>query len=512
MNYHISRKNAFGVLACLMAFVTILSLFIFSRQSLRLDEAQSLWQTSHNAQKILNIIAQDVHVPLYHFILHYWQVFIGNTVFWGRMLSLVFFLASIPAMYALGRRITTTNVSLFATTLYAISPFMNWYGNEIRMYSLLTLLTILSQYFFIGIYRRHDSDSWIGYFLVSLFGIFTHYFFFFILVVQLIFYFMYRTLFQRNALKRFVLVAVLLFIAFSPWLIYVRHLGTISNEAPLLIPPTSVTIFNTLSQFLFGFQNDHLNTILVSLWPITVLLGFLALRKNKWISPDVIYILLSILIPIAAAFIVSVTVLPLFVSRYLILTIPSMYLFISWIFSTYPEALGKMLRAILIFAMVGGIIVEAVSPSTPVKENYREATEYLESHASYSDIIILSAPFTVYPVEYYYKGPAEIATLPKWDRLKTGPIPPFDINKLPAEVDSLKGSHVNAWVLLSYEQGKNNEQIQYYFDTNFEKIDLDPNSDKKELTFSDGLTLHEYRLRYDIPSFNSNQATSTPSR
>jgi mannosyltransferase len=479
----------------LIVFVIILSLAVFSHQSLRLDEAQSLWQTSHTPTKILNILAQDVHVPLYHMILHFWQLFLGNTVLTGRILSLLFFVISLPAMYFLGRRMFGPTVAIFATALLAVSPFMNWYGNEIRMYSLLTLLTILSQFFFIGIYRKQDGDSWVGYFLVALFGIFAHYFFWFVLLVQAIFYFLYSDLFPKGSLKRFIIVAVVLALAFSPWIYYVKVLGTVSNQAPVLAIPNTVNIFNTFSQFIFGFQNDHLNTVLVSLWPLTVLLGFLALRENKRVSPETIYMILSILIPVTAAFIVSVTLRPLFVSRYLILTIPSMYILISWVFSTYPRPLRRALRAILIFAMLASLAVEVVSPSAPVKENYRQAVEYLQQNASEQDVIILSAPFTVYPVEYYYRGPTRIETLPMWNRYVSGAIPAFDENKLPQEVEALKSSHEEAWVLLSYDQGYE-EKIRLYFENNFERI-----GDVKE--FSNGLKLYNYRLRYDAPVFGS---------
>jgi mannosyltransferase len=480
------EKNVAWIIVGLIIFVVAISAFVFSKQSLRLDEAQSLWQTSHSPTRILSIIAQDVHVPFYHFILHYWQVFLGNTVQAGRILSLIFFIVSIPAMYFLGKRVLNQSAGIFAAVLLGISPFMNWYGNEIRMYSLFTLFGILNQYFFIGIYKKQGRDSWFGYFVVSLLGLFTHYFFLFILLVQVIFYFMYRGLFPHKTLRKFILIAAIFGLIFCPWLLYVHSLGTANLEAPVLSAPTSVNVFNTLSEFLFGFQNDHLNTILVSLWPLTVLLGFLALRENKKVSPDIIYLLMSILIPIAAAFIVSITVRPLFVSRYLIITIPPLYLFIGWIFSTYPKPLSRMLKVVLIFAMLAGLTVEAISSTNPIRENYREATEYLQKNASPQDIIALSAPFTVYPVEYYYRGSTEIQTLPIWNRIDG--IPAFSDSELPKDVNILKGQHEKIWVLLSYDQGYE-KKIKDYFDNNYQRIETK--------NFSLGLNLYVYRFRYD---------------
>jgi mannosyltransferase len=226
------------IIAGLMLFVTVLAIFVFSQQSLRLDEAQSLWQTSHTPSKILNIIAQDVHVPFYHVILHFWQLFLGNSVGTGRALSYIFFLLSIPAMYFLGKRAFGKSLALFAAVLFSISPFMNWYGTEIRMYSLFTLLTILSQYFFLGIFKTREyeaSESWVGYFVVNLFGVFTHYFFWLVLLVQALFYFAYRDLFPRGSLKKFIIIAVLLVLIFSPWIGYVQYLDKVGNSSPLLL-------------------------------------------------------------------------------------------------------------------------------------------------------------------------------------------------------------------------------------------------------------------------------------
>ncbi len=481
----IIEKNVTWIILALMVFVIFASVFIFSKQSLRLDESQSLWQTSHTPTKILSIIAQDVHVPFYHVILHFWQVFLGNTVETGRILSLIFFILSIPAVYFLGKRAINQQVGIFAAVLLGVSPFMNWYGNEIRMYSLFTLITILSQYFFLGIFRKGDNDSWLGYILMGVLGLFTHYFFTFLILSQMFFYVFYRHLFPNKSFKKFLIVCIVLACFFSPWLLYVRSLGT-EKTAPLLTAPTSVNVFNTFSEFLFGFQNDHLNTILVSLWPLTVLLGFLALRENKKVSPETIFFLMSILIPISVAFIVSVTLRPLFVSRYLIVTIPSLYIFIGWIFSTYPKPLARAMKLVLIFAMLAGLGVEAWSQTNPIRENYREATQYLQENASPKDIIVLSAPFTVYPVEYYYRGTAEIATLPIWDRVST--LPGFSEENLKKDVETLKARNDKLWLLLSYDQGYE-KNIKDYFANNFELLE--------SKNFSPGLNLYVYRLRYD---------------
>ena len=49
----------------LMLVPIVVSFFFLMHESLRLDEAQSLWPSSRSFGGVLYIVAQDVHVPLY---------------------------------------------------------------------------------------------------------------------------------------------------------------------------------------------------------------------------------------------------------------------------------------------------------------------------------------------------------------------------------------------------------------------------------------------------------------
>lgn len=479
--------NAKWIIAFLMIFASILSFSFFQRQSLRLDEAQSLYQTSHSPLKILNLIGQDVHVPFYHLLLHFWTSFFGNEVSVARLFSLIFFLLSIPTIYYLGKLAYSSSIGLITATVFTISPFMNWYGNEIRMYSLFVFLSLLNQYFFIKLFRGGTDRSWIGFGVTALLGIYTHYFFFFILFANAIFYFLNRDLFPENALRRFVRTAILLFILFTPWIINVLILGSASNTQPNLPTPDSVSLFNTLSQFIFGFQTDHMNTILVSLWPLTILLGFLALRKGRRVKAETLYFICLFLIPNILAFAISFVVTPVYLTRYLIFTLPPMYFILIWLFAGYSKTMSRVAYTVLIAAMAITLITESVSAATPVKENYREVTEYLEQYASNRDVIAVSAPFTIYPVEYYYKGPLSIETLPIWDRSVNGPVPAFSVEQLPEDIEKIKGEHETLWLLLSYDQGYE-EELRIYFDTHFERL--------QAIEFSPKMNLYQYKLKY----------------
>jgi mannosyltransferase len=481
-------------LSLMMVFIVGMSALFFSTQSLRLDEAQSLWQSGRSAGDILSLIAQDVHVPLYHELLHFWRLMVGDSVGAARFLSLLFYLALVPAMYLLGRLAYGQRAGLFAAALVTISPFLNWYGNEIRMYTLFTLLVVLNQFCFIKLWRSTTEDTrdhaWVGYIITALLGIFTHYFFFMTLAAQAAFYLARREIFPAGSLNRFLFSWGFLAVCFAPWVLFVLSQGQAQNASPVLSTPTTVNLFSAFAEFLFGFQDNHLNTIFLSLWPLSLVLGFLALRKSSRIQPETEYFMISLILSVSIAFFGSFLIAPLFVSRYLIFTIPSLYLLIASLISLYPPRAATLARYALIGVMLVMLTIEITNPATPVKENYREASTYLTNRAAAQDVVVLSAPFTVYPVEYYYRGVAPISTLPAWDRYAYGAIPAFDESRLPAEVETLSKSYQYAYVLFSYDQGYE-KTIKEYFDNHFEKVG--------EQTFSPGLNLYVYKLRYDTP-------------
>lgn len=492
------RLAVYGLLLLMVAFAVFFSLNVFAQTSLRLDEAQSLFQVNRDIPGMLNLVAQDVHVPGYHTLLHFWMIIFGQGIFVARLLSLVFFVGTILmtyvlASYALGRR----SIGLFAALLITISPFMNWYGSEARMYTMLSFATVLHVYFLIKIMRESTPNRWILWTLTAVFGLYTHYFFVFVLLSEFIAIIMLRKKFAgRHQFKKFIVAGAIAGLSLLPWVLYVYSLGFASNTQPALTEPSAGDLFDTYAQFIFGFQVPAVNTLIVSLWPVMVLLAFFALQISKKKIPHeiTIFVLLAT-IPVLSAFIISVTVKPFFLSRYLIVSLPPLFIFIAWILTRYRRSIARVVSVLLVIGIGLLFTVQVLSPNTPVKEDYRDAVQYLETNAGPSDVIVLSAPFTIYPVEYYYHGQSKLTTQPIWNRFESGSVPAYDPSKVAEETKENVDSYQHAWLMLSYDQGYN-EKLKDYYDAHYERI-----AEKK---FSPGLSVYEYRLRYDKPLSLSN--------
>lgn len=488
----LTRNRTRFILILLMALAAVASAVLFMPQSLRLDEAQTLWQVSRFPPEILSTIGGDVHVPLYHFLLYAWDIFFGNGLADNRIFSMVFFIASIPMVVLVGDEAYGNRVvGVFAAVLLAVSPFMNWYANEIRMYSMLVFVTLANQLFFIRLRKYGRRGTWWAYAATSVIGVYIHYFFALVLLAQAFFFLFFRRSFPRGSTKRFAVTYLAVVLALVPWIVYVLRLGKAVNSEPLLAMPTLINLFNTFSEFLVGGQSVPINAFVVALWPLVLIIWFLTFQKRRHPGTDHVYLVYSLFVPIITAFLVSVLYKPVYLERYLIFTLPAFYLLLSAMIAAYPPKLANLLRAAFVIAMLFALYALAMNPATPVVENYAVAADYFRKYATPQDVIAVSAPFTIYPVEYYYQGPTAVHTLPLWDQAAKGPIPPFVTSTFPSEVAQVAGDHTRLWLLLSYNQGYE-QTVQSYFDSHYERL--------AKYTLSPDMTLELYKLRYDVSS------------
>ncbi len=484
-----NRFPAIFTLSLLAVGGVLFSLLFLFPLSLRLDESQSLWQSSHSLSGTLRIIAMDVHVPLYQVILHYWQFVWGRGVPEARLLSLLFYVLCIPAIYGLGRLSFNSRTGFFAAALAALSPFLLWYGSEIRMYTLLTLASVLNQYAFVRIMQKKGRTGWIPYFLSASVGIYVHYFFWLNLAAQALFVIARRDLFGDRPIRTMLLIGGGLLLVFSPWIAFVVQLNQIGNSEPLLSVPASVNIFLLFSEFLFGFHNDAIASVILAFWPLAALGIFMVLRRGTYISDELMYFIVALIFPIISVFLFSFY-RPIFLTRYLIITLPAFYLILAWMVGMYSRPIEAGVKLLTVIVMVIMLSEQAFGSTAPVKENYASVAKLLERSATPQDVIIISPPFTVYPLEYYYQGTAKYVTLPGWDRTAYGPIPAYSRDRVEAEAERVVQNHRRAWVVLSYDQGYEKE-VREFFDRRYRQIYAED--------FSRGLRLIGYEIDGSLP-------------
>lgn len=99
------------------------------------------------------------HTPFYFYFLHFWLKIFGGSEVLMRMSSAIFGIATIPLTYIVGKKLYDKNVGIISAILVTVSPLLVYYSIEIRMYSMVTFLAVLSMNYLLDFEERGDKKS-----------------------------------------------------------------------------------------------------------------------------------------------------------------------------------------------------------------------------------------------------------------------------------------------------------------------------------------------------------------
>lgn len=137
---------------------------------------------------------------------------------WIRLPSFVFGVATVPLVYALGRRLADRAVALTAAALVAFGPFAIFFSTEARGYSMLTFLVAASTLSLVTALRAGGAWRWaLAWFLASA-AIYTHYTAVFPLLAQA----GWAVWAHRDRMRPLILTYGAVALAYLPWVPEIR--------------------------------------------------------------------------------------------------------------------------------------------------------------------------------------------------------------------------------------------------------------------------------------------------
>jgi len=146
------------------------------QKSFWIDELIALCSADsiHDVRSFFTAHCGNVNPPLYFLLVKLWSIG-GREEAWIRILSAVAGIAVIPATFKLGREIAGKATALIASGLVAVSPFLLLHDRELRMYSLLTLLSISTLVYFLRAAKRGDGRDWAIFTTLTILNLYLHY-------------------------------------------------------------------------------------------------------------------------------------------------------------------------------------------------------------------------------------------------------------------------------------------------------------------------------------------------
>lgn len=517
-----------AVLALLVVAGGFLRRYHLGYQSLWFDEADIVQRASHNLGSLLpTLFRPGENGPLYTLFLHYWIGIFGAGEVSVRFPSFLLGTLSIPALYALGRKLGGPLLGLIAAFLLTISPYHIWYSQESKMYAMVMLLTILSVTIFLYALDSNSKWLWAAYVVTTTLGLYVHLAAVLILAAEIIagIVIWRRANLSRRSMAISFAALVLPYLPLALWETQVVASGSgVSDWYP------SVGLVEIVQVILTKFSINRVSApweiIATTTLVLLAIAGLLPSRSDK--SPDREFgtrqqwLLIYMAVPILLLYAINLRV-PIFHDRYLLVILPAYYLLAG-------SGLA-FLRGKLVPVMAAGVIlcsfvsyqalVEINYASTPQKEDWRGIVQYVQQRARLKDVVFVLPGYMRTAFEYYYVQ----SNLPQYGALAAAPSvrdEDFDYRNMDKGLSEIVHGHDRVWLVVSPERAPMDDpdgKIREWFDGNLHLFDVQsfngakvyryscngpfqvwspPPTHSNEIKFGDQLRLFGFDL--DMPS------------
>ena len=140
------------------------------------DEAVSIYFAEQNIADTVTLSGLDTSPCLFFILLHFWLLIVGTgSAVLMALLPFFFSVASIVAIFILGKDIRDENTGLLSALFMAMSPLNIQYATEIRAYSLLVFIAVFFLLFLWRSIQKGETRHYLGLIVSTLLLLYTHY-------------------------------------------------------------------------------------------------------------------------------------------------------------------------------------------------------------------------------------------------------------------------------------------------------------------------------------------------
>ncbi len=148
-----------------------------------LDKPEGLWNDEYvgwhiASQKDLwaffQSMVRNCHTPLYYLYLKIWMLFFGDTDTILRYSSVIPSILSIIVMFHTGKEIKDKNLGYLCAFVTAISSFLIYFAQEVRLYSLLFFFTSFANLYAVKLLKKPNRYDMLRLFIFCMLVVFTH--------------------------------------------------------------------------------------------------------------------------------------------------------------------------------------------------------------------------------------------------------------------------------------------------------------------------------------------------
>lgn len=390
--------------------------------------AQCLWSdediTLDRAGRPLHDLLAGLPVeqaPLYYVFMRAWSVFAGTGDFALRFPSLLFGVLCVPLAAYVGARLAGLRGGTILALVVATNPFVVYYGQEARMYTLLMAAGLLALACILRAettVRRATSPTpraapltrdgrpvsrrwWIAAGIMSAMAVYTHYYGMLIVLVLLSWALLDWRWSGRGAMAGWLLAGVVLATLFAPWL--PRAAGILDYGGWREARPPADALWTNVAAWTAGVTADAGTTRWIAgLYAVLGVFGLGALgaqaRRKGDGSPGMrenpdrrgskrAWRVLALLAIPLAAYAVVIWRTEDYDPRYFFVALPAVYLVVAAGAAGLPRPLAWMTAGLLGLSAVPPLINLYANPAFQ-KQDYRGFLRAVESAAGHEDTVL----------------------------------------------------------------------------------------------------------------------------
>ncbi|NOZ05323.1 MAG: hypothetical protein GXP41_03070, partial [Chloroflexi bacterium] len=398
----------------LVSLALILRLHSLGAESLWLDEATSLFLARMDIPTLTAWTAHDIHPPLYYILLHLWLVF-GESEFALRSLSVVAGVFGVVGIFLLASALFDKTTALLAALLLSVSPLHLWYSQEVRMYALVTTLTLFASWYLAMALESQRRRHWAGYVICSTLALYTHYYAIFLILSHwaIVIFWIGRARGrphrQREVARAWVIVQGIIFLLFLPWLPTLAR-QVLSGGGAWVAQAVGTPSLRALPEALLLYVVGPTHAAVPALWRrigygvygLAGLLSLAALRRrtpqtkrDRW---GILFCLLYLLVPLGSAWAIS-QVKPLFATRYLLPFLPPFVLLVAYGLSSVSRRSVRFPGVLL--AAIVPLAISLQMQATAQNVDWRQLAAALTEQSAPGDVVLFDPGWYSKPFDYY---------------------------------------------------------------------------------------------------------------
>jgi mannosyltransferase len=371
---------------------------------------QSLWRDEVDAIRFATAARDDLlrmfvvpgqNGPLYYLVLRPWLYLAGLSEYALRYFSVFFGTLAVPLVYRLARRLfpSLPALALLSAVLAATSPYLVWYGQEGKMYSLVLFLVLLAMDRYLAALEKGGWQRWLLYVTLTGAAVYVHLIAAFMVPVQIVVFFLVGAETRRVRWKAWAVSTGLLLLPYLPLLRWQLPLVVSPADTGYRFVPLHDMLVSLLTNFALGPIAGSLRWAAFLFAVLLLAAGWLWRDRRPRLAS--LGILASWLcIPVLGFFLLTL-VRPMYTARYLIFVLPA-YLILLAAGAVAIARRSRVLAGLLLVALLVSNSLSLWRQSTnPIKADFRAATEYVASRQSPTDLLLFQIPYGRHSYDYY---------------------------------------------------------------------------------------------------------------